>query len=60
MPENQRPEYDAERTRAMEPVRPSGTASERTTKIAGGSAGEAAWPQEEPDTERTPRPPSAT
>ncbi|MEV8436145.1 VanW family protein [Actinosynnema sp. NPDC051121] len=51
MPENQRPEYDAERTRAMEPVRPSGTAAERTTKITGGSVGEAQWPQEEPDTE---------
>jgi vancomycin resistance protein YoaR len=51
VPENQRPEYDAERTRAMEPVRPSGTAAERTTKITGGSVGEAQWPQEEPDTE---------
>ncbi|MEU4763976.1 VanW family protein [Actinosynnema sp. NPDC023794] len=51
MPENQRPEYDAERTRAMEPVRPSGTASERTTKITGGAPAEAAWPQEEPDAE---------
>ncbi|TQM82090.1 vancomycin resistance protein YoaR [Saccharothrix saharensis] len=51
MPENQRPEYDAERTKAMEPVRPSGTASERTTKITAGSAAEAEWPQEEPDTE---------
>ncbi|MEU4739195.1 VanW family protein [Actinosynnema sp. NPDC023658] len=51
MPENQRPEYDAERTRAMEPVRPSGTASERTTKITAGSVQDAAWPQEEPDNE---------
>ncbi len=51
MPENQRPEYDAERTRAMEPVRPSGTAAERTTKLTGDAAGEAEWPQEEPDTE---------
>ncbi|CCH35577.1 VanW family protein [Saccharothrix espanaensis] len=55
MPENQRPEYDAERTRAFEPVRPSGTASERTTQIAASSVQEAAWPtedawpQEEPD-----------
>ncbi|MFJ6670632.1 VanW family protein [Actinosynnema sp. NPDC091369] len=51
MPENQRPEYDAERTKAMEPVRPSGTASERTTKMTAGPAGEAEWPQEEPDGE---------
>ncbi|MFC6094318.1 hypothetical protein ACFP3R_34050, partial [Saccharothrix lopnurensis] len=56
MPENQRPEYDAERTKAMEPVRPSGTASERTTQIAASSVQEAGWPQaewpqEEPDTE---------
>ncbi|ROP39464.1 VanW family protein [Saccharothrix texasensis] len=51
MPENQRPEYDAERTKAMEPVRPSGTASERTTKLTGGPPAEAAWPQEEPDAE---------
>ncbi|MFI9008519.1 VanW family protein [Actinosynnema sp. NPDC053489] len=55
MPENQRPEYDAERTTAMEPVRPSGTASERTTKITQG--GEAQWPQdqwpqEEPDADQ--------
>ncbi|OKI39277.1 VanW family protein [Saccharothrix sp. CB00851] len=48
MPENQRPEYDAERTKAMEPVRPSGTAAERTSKL---TAGEAEWPQEEPDAE---------
>ncbi|MGW4109683.1 VanW family protein [Actinosynnema sp. NPDC004786] len=51
MPENQRPEYDAERTKAMEPVRPSGTASERTTQIAANSVQDAAWPQEEPDAE---------
>ncbi len=56
MPENQRPEYDAERTRVFEPVRPSGTASERTTQIPASAVQEAAWPtddeawpQEEPD-----------
>ncbi|WP_238412627.1 VanW family protein [Saccharothrix deserti] len=49
MPENQRPEYDAERTRAMEPVRPSDTASERTTKLPAGTVQEAEWPQDEPD-----------
>ncbi|WP_433266607.1 VanW family protein [Actinosynnema sp. CS-041913] len=55
MPENQRPEYDAERTRTFEPVRPSGTASERTTQIPASAVQEAgwpaedAWPQEEPD-----------
>ncbi|ONI82262.1 hypothetical protein ALI22I_39730 [Saccharothrix sp. ALI-22-I] len=51
MPENQRPEYDAERTTAMEPVRPSGTASERTTKLSAGPVQEAEWPQDEPDGE---------
>jgi vancomycin resistance protein YoaR len=49
VPENQRPEYDAERTGAIEPVRPSGTASERTTKISASALQEAAWPQDEPD-----------
>ncbi|MEU5690714.1 VanW family protein [Actinosynnema sp. NPDC020468] len=47
MPENERPEYDAERTRAMQPVRPSDTASERTAHLA--PPEEAAWPSEEPD-----------
>ncbi|GGP39543.1 hypothetical protein GCM10010185_08880 [Saccharothrix coeruleofusca] len=51
MPEKQRPEYDAERTTAMEPVRPSDTASERTTKIPASAVNEAAWPSEEPDAE---------
>jgi vancomycin resistance protein YoaR len=51
VPENQRPEYDAERTKAMEPVRPSGTASEWNVNTAGGLPPETAWPQEEPDTE---------
>jgi vancomycin resistance protein YoaR len=61
VPENQRPEYDAERTRAMEPVRPSGTASERTAKIPAGAVQEAAWPQDEPDGDPgTPEDASAT
>ena len=34
MPDKQRPEYEAERTTAMEPVRPRETASEQTTQIS--------------------------
>ncbi|GAA0225997.1 hypothetical protein GCM10010492_25350 [Saccharothrix mutabilis subsp. mutabilis] len=47
MPENQRPEHDAERTTAFQPVRPSGTGSEHPTNGSAPSAGEAQWPQEE-------------
>nr|WP_232837404.1 VanW family protein [Lentzea terrae] len=47
--------YDADKTRAMPPVNPGGTASEQTTKISpvhtGGPAD--AWPSEEPDNEPT-------
>ncbi|WP_447004858.1 VanW family protein [Saccharothrix isguenensis] len=63
MPENQRPEYDAERTTAMRPVRPSDTAAERTRNLSAGSVDEAewpqedaAWPQEEPDADTDPAP----
>ena len=59
MPENQRPEYDAERTRAFEPVRPSGTASERTTQIPASSVREAAWPAEDAWPQEEPDEPSA-
>ncbi|MDQ2582937.1 hypothetical protein CKY47_02830 [Saccharothrix yanglingensis] len=38
----------------MEPVRPSGTASERTAHIQASSVQEAAWPQDEPDAEPDP------
>ncbi|ATE57778.1 hypothetical protein CNX65_34425 [Actinosynnema pretiosum] len=50
MPENQRPEHDAERTTAMKKPShpPSSTASERTTIISA-SAVNQGWPSEEPD-----------
>ena len=66
MPDKQRPEYEAERTTAMEPVRPRETASEQTTKIsvAALQAPQASaqntvrttsqnngWPEHEPDGE---------
>ncbi|MEU0877611.1 VanW family protein [Lentzea sp. NPDC005914] len=46
--------YDADKTRAIPPVNPGGTASEQTTKIAPVSTGAPeAWPSEEPDHEPT-------
>lgn len=47
--------YDAEKTRAMPPVNPGGTASEQTTKIGPVTTGAPteAWPSEEPDSEPT-------
>ncbi len=44
--------YDADKTRAMPPVGPGGTASEQTAKInpVQADAATAAWPSEEPDT----------
>ncbi|MCP2250748.1 Vancomycin resistance protein YoaR, contains peptidoglycan-binding and VanW domains [Lentzea aerocolonigenes] len=44
--------YDADKTRAMPPVGPGGTASEQTTKInpVQLNAATDAWPSEEPDT----------
>ncbi|WP_197288050.1 VanW family protein [Nocardia sp. NRRL S-836] len=46
--------YDADKTRAMPPVNPRGTASEETTRIApvNVNASTEAWPSEEPDTEQ--------
>ena len=47
--------YDADKTRAMPPVNPGGTASEQTAKIGPVNTGAAtdAWPSEEPDNEAT-------
>lgn len=47
--------YDADKTRAMPPVNPGGTASEQTAKIGPVTTGAAtdAWPSEEPDNEAT-------
>jgi vancomycin resistance protein YoaR len=47
--------YDADKTRAMPPVQPGGTASEQTAKIGPVTTGAAtdAWPSEEPDNEAT-------
>lgn len=54
MPDKQRPEYEAERTMAMEPVRPQGNASEQTTKFSVASLQapqNGGWPEHEPDGE---------
>lgn len=55
MPDNQRPGFEAERTTALEPVRPKGTASEQTTKISvsalHGTPQDTGWPEHEPDGE---------
>ena len=55
MPDKQRPEYEAERTMAIEPVRPRETASEQTTKFSAASLSApqdtGGWPEHEPDGE---------
>ncbi len=54
MPDKQRPEYEAERTMAIEPVRPPETASEQTTKFSAASLQapqNTGWPEHEPDGE---------
>ncbi len=54
MPDKQRPEYEAERTVAMEPVRPRENASEQTTKFSVASLQapqNGGWPEHEPDGE---------
>ncbi|MEO6082701.1 MAG: VanW family protein [Umezawaea sp.] len=52
MPDKQRPEYEAERTMAIEPVRPRETSSEQTTKFSAASLQAPqsnGWPEHEPD-----------
>jgi vancomycin resistance protein YoaR len=54
VPDNHRPGFEAERTTALEPVRPRETASERTAKISVASlhgTQNAGWPEHEPDGE---------
>ncbi|MCS7480767.1 VanW family protein [Umezawaea endophytica] len=54
MPDKQRPEYEAERTMAIEPVRPRETASEKTAKFSAASlqaSQDTGWPEHEPDGE---------
>src|SRR5689334_20527286 len=52
VPDKQRPEYEAERTMAIEPVRPRETSSEQTTKFSAASLQAPqsnGWPEHEPD-----------
>lgn len=54
MPDKQRPEYEAERTMAIEPVRSREMASEQTTKFSAAllqAPQNAGWPEHEPDGE---------